>query len=122
MRCQETQGVPVVNIGHTYNFPAFYCAETYDKLKAPFRVTDSKDAANFVRIQRELNLSTGILLAVSVPKEHALDPNEVEIEISKALEKAKRMRIKGKNVTPLLLKELNEITSGKFLKTSEYTW
>ncbi|KAF7395258.1 hypothetical protein HZH68_009308 [Vespula germanica] len=115
----ETQGVPVVNIGHTYNFPAFYCAETYDKLKAPFRVTDSKDAADFVRIQRELNLSTGILLAVSVPKEHALNPNEVEIEISKALEKAKRMRIKGKNVTPLLLKELNEITSGKFLKTSK---
>ncbi|XP_047358495.1 pseudouridine-metabolizing bifunctional protein C1861.05 isoform X1 [Vespa velutina] len=114
----ETQGVPVVNIGHTYNFPAFYCAETYDKIKAPFRVTNSKDAADFVRIQRELNLSTGILLAVSVPKEHALNPNEVEIEISKALEKAKRMRIKGKNVTPLLLKELNEITSGKFLKTN----
>lgn len=59
-------------------------------------------------------------MAVSVPKEHALNPNEVEIEISKALEKAKRMRIKGKNVTPLLLKELNEITSGKFLKTSKY--
>ncbi|XP_043495368.1 pseudouridine-metabolizing bifunctional protein C1861.05 [Polistes fuscatus] len=114
----ETQGVPVVNIGHTYNFPAFYCAETYDQLKAPFKVKDSKDAADFIRIQRELNLSTGILLAVSVPKEHALNPNEVETEISKALEKAKRMHIKGKNVTPLLLKELNEMTSGKFLKTN----
>ncbi|XP_015183413.1 PREDICTED: pseudouridine-metabolizing bifunctional protein C1861.05 [Polistes dominula] len=114
----ETQGVPVVNIGNNYNFPAFYCAETYDQLKAPFKVKDSKDAADLIRIQRELNLSTGILLTVSVPNEHALNPNEVEIEISKALEKAKRMHIKGKYVTPLLLKELNEMTSGKFLKTN----
>ncbi|KAK2582258.1 hypothetical protein KPH14_004604 [Odynerus spinipes] len=114
----ETQGVPVVKIGDNPNFPAFYCAETYDQLKAPFNVTNSKDAANLIRIQRELNLRRGILLAVPVPAEHALNPNAVEQEINKALEKAKFMQVKGKNITPFLLKELNEMANGMFLKTN----
>lgn len=116
---QETQGVPVVKIGETPEFPAFHCFETSDKIKAPCRISNAKEAAGIVETQRVLGINTGILFAVPIPKKYALQPNVMEAAISEALKKANAMRITGKQVTPFLLSELNEITRGQSLEASE---
>ncbi|XP_011351704.1 pseudouridine-metabolizing bifunctional protein C1861.05 isoform X2 [Ooceraea biroi] len=114
----ETQGVPVIKIGETLEFPAFYCSETVDKVKAPCRVSNAKEAAALLEAQRALGINTGVLFAVSIPEEHALQPVIVESAISEALRKANSMNVTGKRVTPFLLSELNEITSGQSLEAN----
>ena len=114
----ETQGVPVIKIGDTNHFPAFYCTETFQKIKVPHRVSDSKDAANILKAQKELNLQTGLLFAVAIPQKYALDPKEIELAICKVLENAKSNHVSGKNVTPFLLEELNKITHGQSLQAN----
>lgn len=116
---QETQGVPVVKIGDTPEFPAFYCSETSDKIKAPCRVSNAKEAAGIVETQRILGVNTGILLTVSIPEKYALQPSIVDAAISEALKKASAMHVTGKQVTPFLLSALNEITHGQSLEASE---
>ncbi|XP_076662445.1 uncharacterized protein LOC143365797 isoform X2 [Halictus rubicundus] len=114
----ETQGVPVIKIGETDRFPAFYCRETLQETKAPHRVSTSKEAADILRAQTELGLRTGLLFVVPIPEQHALDPKEMESAIRKALEAAKCKGITGKNVTPYLLEELNQITYGRSLQAN----
>ncbi|XP_076752298.1 uncharacterized protein LOC143424234 [Xylocopa sonorina] len=114
----ETQGVPVIKIGETNYFPAFYCTETFQKTKVLHRVQDSEEAARILKEQKELGLRTGILFAVSIPEKYALDSREMESAICKVLETAKAKNISGKDVTPFLLQELNLITCGKSLQAN----
>ncbi|XP_043263251.1 pseudouridine-metabolizing bifunctional protein C1861.05 [Colletes gigas] len=114
----ETQGVPVIKIGKTNHFPAFYCTETFNKIETPHKVSSSKEAANILKYQIKLGLRTGLLFAVPIPKTYALDPKEMELAICKALESAKCKDITGKNVTPFLLEELNKITKGQSLQAN----
>ncbi|XP_043518215.1 pseudouridine-metabolizing bifunctional protein C1861.05 isoform X1 [Frieseomelitta varia] len=114
----ETQGVPVVKIGKTDYFPAFYCTETFQKIKVPHTVSNSQEAAKILKAQRELGLQTGLLFAVSIPGEYALDSKEMELAICNALESAKSKNISGKNVTPFLLEEINKITHGQSLRAN----
>jgi pseudouridine-5'-phosphate glycosidase len=106
----------VIKIGETLEFPAFYCSETLDKIKAPYRVSSAKEAAAILRAQ--LGIDTGMLFAVPIPEEHALEPAVVESAISEALRKAASMNVTGKRITPFLLSELNRITSGQSLEAS----
>ncbi|KYM97772.1 Pseudouridine-5'-phosphate glycosidase [Cyphomyrmex costatus] len=114
----ETQGVPVIKIGETSEFPAFYCSETTDKIKAPCRISNAKEAAGIIEAQRVLDINTGILFAVPIPEKYALQPSVVDAAISEALKKANAMHITGKQVTPFLLSELNEITRGQSLEAN----
>ncbi|XP_018365889.1 PREDICTED: pseudouridine-metabolizing bifunctional protein C1861.05 [Trachymyrmex cornetzi] len=114
----ETQGVPVIKIGETPEFPAFHCSETSDKIKAPCRISNAKEAAGIVETQRVLGINTGILFAVPIPEKYALQPSVMDAAISEALKKANAMRITGKRVTPFLLSELNDITRGQSLEAN----
>ncbi|XP_043787121.1 pseudouridine-metabolizing bifunctional protein C1861.05 [Apis laboriosa] len=114
----ETHGVPVIKIGKTNYFPAFYCTETFQKIKAPHRVSTSEEATEILKKQRELGFQTGILFTVPIPEKYALDSKEMESAIHKALENAKYQNISGKNVTPFLLEELNRITHGQSLQAN----
>lgn len=112
--------MPVVTLGDSDNFPAFYCRETFDKIRAPMRVSNPKEAAHLIRAQRKLNLNTGILLAVPIPEFHALNPREIEESIQEALKKAKTKNIFGKEITPFLLQEIAELTGGRSVQASKY--
>ncbi|XP_014470521.1 PREDICTED: pseudouridine-metabolizing bifunctional protein C1861.05 isoform X2 [Dinoponera quadriceps] len=114
----ETQGVPVVKIGETPDFPAFYCSKTVDELKAPCRASNAEEAAGIVEAQRTLGVDTGILFAVPIPDRYALDPATMDAAIREALRKANDARVTGKRVTPFLLSELNEITRGRSLEAN----
>ncbi|XP_066602288.1 uncharacterized protein [Prorops nasuta] len=109
----ETQGVPVLTIGNSNNFPAFYCTKTFDDIKSPNTVSNTIEAANIISIQKDLGLNKGILLAVPIPESYALDPEMVEQFISRAVEKAETLHIFGKDVTPFILQELDKITNAR---------
>ena len=112
----------MTTIGDTDNFPAFYSRETslFNPVKSPSRVSNAQEAASLLRIQQRLALERGILFAVPIPEAHALDSTEVETLIQEALEIAEKRGIQGKYVTPFLLEQLNQLTSGGFLKASKY--
>lgn len=109
-----------MNISSSHDFPAFYCAKTYNKIKSPLKVDNPKDAAHIISMHKKLRMNTGMLFTVPIPDDHSLNPKEVELKIIDSLKKAKSLNIIGKDVTPFLLKELNENADGKFLEASKF--
>lgn len=141
---QETQGVTVVTFqAPEKDFPAFYSIKSGSK--APYNVNNAFQAANLIATSEKLCLRSGILIAVPIPKEFAMDGNnisssefisnfpcryhfnnlrrtfldqEINLAISEALADAKRSGIAGKDATPFLLSAIAKITAGKSLGAS----
>jgi pseudouridylate synthase len=111
----ETLGVPVVGFG-TNELPAFYCRES--GLALDFRVDTPEEAARLLRIQWDMGLTSGVVIANPPPTESALPRNEVEGILAKGLEQAAREGIQGKAVTPYLLSLMSKESGGRTLKTN----
>lgn len=68
---QETQGVCVCSFGESEDFPAFYTRKS--GYKAPHRLPDAQHAARLLHASHDLQLSSGIVVAVPLPEEQAMD-------------------------------------------------
>lgn len=112
----ETQGVLVSVFGDTKDFPAFYSRQSGST--APYNVINSKQAAELIQSSQALNLKSGLLFAVPIPEEYALDANLMEISIQECLKLAKEQKIEGKYVTPFLLEYMSKVTKGKSLESN----
>nr|XP_014286151.1 uncharacterized protein LOC106687020 isoform X2 [Halyomorpha halys] len=112
----ETQGVCVVCYGGSLTFPAFYSKDS--GYTAPYHVQEPNEAARLLKAALDMNISSGVLLAVPVPKEFSIDYEVMEAHIQLALEKAHSENKSGKDVTPFLLEEISNITEGKSLETN----
>lgn len=106
----------MATFGLSYDFPAFYCRKSGSK--SPYKVSTAKQAAQIIKTNRELFLQSGMLFAVPVPDEFALDEQEMISVIDQALAEAERENISGKEVTPFLLNRVVEATKGRSLETS----
>lgn len=111
----ETQGVPVLGY-RSEEFPSFYTPSS--GYPVDFKVDSSDEAAAILKAKWDLGLEGGAVLAVPIPEEASLDPELIASAIDGALEEAKRLGISGKRVTPYLLDELKEVTSGSSLKAN----
>lgn len=109
----ETLGVPVVGFG-TDEFPAFYVRSS--GLRSAHRADDALAAARIARAQ--LDRGAGIVVAVPVPEEHALDRATVERDVERAIDQAERDGIGGAALTPYLLRALGELTEGRTLRAN----
>ncbi|XP_067014005.2 pseudouridine-5'-phosphate glycosidase [Anabrus simplex] len=109
----ETQGVSVVTYGSSKDFPAFYSPRS--GTEAPYNVTTPLEAAALLYSLLELRMSSGMLLAVPIPEEHALAGSEIEKAIQKAVKEAEEEGVHGKEVTPFILSRVNKLTAGKSL-------
>ena len=109
----ETLGVPVIGYG-TDELPAFYVRSS--GLKVPYRVDDPVGAARIARIQ--LDRGAGMLVCVPIPEANALPRAEMEREIDAALAAADRAGVRGADVTPFLLAQLGDSTSGRTLEAN----
>ncbi|XP_030762256.1 uncharacterized protein LOC115887075 [Sitophilus oryzae] len=112
----ETQGIFVATLGTNRDFPAFYSQSS--GCIAPYFINDARSAAKVIKSHQDIALQSGILFAVPVPKEYAIDYEVIDNAIEKALDKAKERGIEGKNITPFLLSEIAMITSGNSLTTN----
>lgn len=108
----ETRGVPVVGY-KTNEFPAFYTRESGYKVDREF--VNAAGVASFLKAHWELGMGTGALVANPIPEVFSYDKKEIDAAIETALKKADENKIKGKDITPFLLKEIKEITGGKSL-------
>ncbi|KAK2726562.1 uncharacterized protein LOC136032096 isoform X1 [Artemia franciscana] len=112
----ETEGVCVVAFGDSKEFPAFFTSTS--GFMAPASVSSPSEAANIIFSRDQIGLENGILIAVPIPVEFEANKEQINEAIQKALVKAESMGIKGKNITPFLLEEVNEITKGKSLQAN----
>ncbi|KZV14738.1 hypothetical protein F511_41176, partial [Dorcoceras hygrometricum] len=111
----ETQGVCVAGY-KTNEFPAFF-SET-SGYKAPCRVDSPEDCARLIDSNNRLELASGILIAVPIPKEYSASGNKIESAIQKALKEAREQHITGSAETPFLLARVNELTGGASLASN----
>ncbi|XP_074315634.1 pseudouridine-5'-phosphate glycosidase-like [Silene latifolia] len=110
-----THGVCVAGY-RTNEFPAFF-TET-SGCKVPCRLNSPQDAARLIEANMKLELGTGILIAVPIPKEHSASGTFVESAIQRALKEAREKNITGSAETPFLLSRVNELTGGASLASN----
>ncbi len=111
----ETNGVPVISVGQE-NFAAFFVRDS--GLKADFRIDESSAQAKFIRTKWALGMQGSVLLSNPVPAEMEIPAAQINQIIEAALKEATTQGVAGKQVTPYLLKRINELTQGASLKTN----
>ena len=76
---------------------------------------DEAEIARAVKYKRELKLDGGVLISNPIPDEYSLDNDYINGYIDNALKEADKQHIKGKDVTPFLLKAIADATENKSL-------
>jgi pseudouridine-5'-phosphate glycosidase len=111
----ETHGVPVIGY-QTDEFPAFYSRRS--GLGLDFRLDTPAAIAELLRTHWSLGLTAGALIANPIPAEHALPEAEIAAVIDQAVADAERDGIRGKDVSPYLLRRIVETTGGASLRAN----
>ncbi|CAI5786242.1 pseudouridine-metabolizing bifunctional protein C1861.05-like isoform X1 [Podarcis lilfordi] len=112
----ETQGVCVATFGDSREFPAFFCHQS--GFQAPYHVQNEEDAAQLIARSLNLQLGSGVLIAVPCPEDQAASGQLIEEAIQQALREAREKGITGKELTPFLLQKLNKLSSGESLRSN----
>ena len=112
----ETLGVPVLGF-ETDEFPAFYSRNS--GLCGLLRIESPGEAAHVFRKNIDVGLSASTLIVNPVPEKDEIPNNEIEKFIYDAIKRAREKKIKGKDLTPFLLKEIMKNTEGKSLQTNK---
>ncbi len=112
----ETLGIPVVGYQTKY-FPAFYSYDTPYELNSFFM--DINSLIDYLVIQSVLDQKKSILVLNPPPETSNIPFNEMQIYINKAVDDAKSAGIKGKDLTPYLLKKINYYSKGISLKSNK---
>lgn len=103
----ETHGVPILGYG-TDTLPAFYTRDS--GLPVDVRIESPDQAAAIIRAAVELEARHGLLITVPVPQERALDGQKAEDAIQTATQELEAVGVKGKHVTPYVLRRVSELT------------
>lgn len=111
----ETKGVPTIGYG-TDDFPAFYTRSSGYGVDE--RMNDPETVAAFLSAKWNLGINGGVIIANPIPVEAEMDEAYIAAEIDKALAQSELDGVKGKNVTPYLLKHLFGATDGKSLSSN----
>jgi len=111
----ETQGVCVAGY-RTDDFPAFFTP--HSGLPLACRVDSPEAMAELLHSQRCLGITSGTVMAVPVPEKLAAEASTTEEATKKALAEARSQGVGGSEVTPFLLKRINELTGGESLRAN----
>lgn len=111
----ETEGVEVIGF-KTKVLPAFYSNSSPYELN--HYVKNYKQVASVMYAKWKLGIKGGLILTNPIPKEYSLDYNKIERIIEKALKYAQKNKVMGKDVTPYLLKKINDFSGGKSLEAN----
>lgn len=105
----ETRGVPVLGY-QTDALPAFYTRDSGFGVDARFDTPE--EIAAVLQAKWATGLHGGVLITNPIPAEHALDADEIEAIITRALAEARETGVRGKAITPYLLARIHELTGG----------
>ncbi|XP_068220370.1 pseudouridine-5'-phosphate glycosidase-like isoform X2 [Palaemon carinicauda] len=111
----ETQGVCVTVMGPDATFPDFFTRNS--GYKAPSHVESPYLAALMMKKWTELDMASGMLVAVPIPKEYEAEGQVIKDAIEIAVKEA-AVSVRGRDVTPFVLQRVLEITGGESLKSN----
>lgn len=111
----ETHGVPLLGYG-TDELPAFYSQRS--GLPVDYRVDSPEEAAQIIATKWRLGLTGGVLIAVPIPVEAGMEPQVVEKAVEVALRTAKERGVRGKALTPFILRQISQLTEGRSLEAN----
>ena len=110
----DSYSVPVLGY-KTNDFPAFYSSSSGNKVRS---IDTASDIAKVWIKQKDLGLTTGLLVANPIPKKYEIPAEIIEEQIVIALNEVSELNISGKEITPFLLQRLFELTEGNSLFTN----
>ena len=110
----ETFGVPVIGY-KSENLAAFYSKDSGLKLDTS---ADEKEIAKIIDYKRKMKLDGGLLISNPIPNENSMDNEFINKYIENAINEANQKGIKGKDLTPFLLKAITDATGGKSLEAN----
>lgn len=116
----ESLGVAVATVTPESkpDFPAFYSPRS--GFPSPLSVADVEGAARLLHTSlRDLPSPLSTLFAVPIPASHHADGEAIQRCVEQAVEESVQLGVRGKEVTPWLLKRVGELTQGKALQSSE---
>jgi pseudouridine-5'-phosphate glycosidase len=108
----ETNGITVLG-WQCDEVPAFY--SRCSGLPVDERIETELEAAQTIIARDELETKNAILVTVPVPEKFEIDRDELETILADSLKVAAQKKIKGKEITPFLLSEMAERSSGRTL-------
>ena len=111
----ETHGVPVIGF-QTKHFPAFFTRKS--GFGVDCRVETEEELAMMLKTKWSIPLLGGVVIANPVPQEFEADTKIINKAIKKSIDRAADQGIKGKDITPFLLGEIERRTEGLSLKTN----
>jgi pseudouridine-5'-phosphate glycosidase len=111
----ETMSVPVIGYG-TDEFPAFYSRES--GLGVSLQLNSPQEIVYFAKTHWSAGLQSAVLVVNPVPAANAIPKAEMDPVIERASREAKEKKVQGKELTPLLLKRVSELTKGESMKTN----
>ena len=111
----ETLGI--TRLGYkTDHMPGFWFSETKHQVDNSFE--SISDISNFLKLNSKLNHKKSILIFNKVPEINAISEDKINEWINRALLKAEKNKINGKELTPFLIKEINNSSNNKALKAN----
>ena len=111
----ETYGIPRISYQSDY-MPGFWYDETIYAVDQNFKNVD--DIANYLKLVEKTNHNSSILIFNKVPKKYSIEKSLIENWINNSIEKAKLNHIRGKDVTPFLIAEINALSNNKTLEAN----
>ena len=111
----ETKGIPRVSYNSDY-MPGFWYDETIYTVDQNFKNID--DIANYLKLVEEANHNSSVLIFNKVPKKNSIEKKLVENWIIQSIEKAKKNLVRGKDLTPFLISEINKLSKNKTLEAN----
>ena len=111
----ETRGVPILGY-QTDELPAFFSRKS--GFKVDYRMDSTVDIAKAFKSQRELGLISGMVLANPIEERYSMNEEIINAAIFSALLEAEKRNIRGKDITPFLLKTVNDLTGGDSLNSN----
>lgn len=111
----ETYGVTVVGY-QCDELPAFYSRTS--GLPVDARVESPEEVAEIFRTQRELKISSALLVCVPVPEEFEVSNERLKMVLDDALTEAERKNIGGRELTPFLLSQMAQRSDGATLRAN----
>ena len=111
----ETYGIPRISYQSDF-MPGFWYNETIYNVDQNF--TNIEDIANYLKIIEETNHNSSVLIFNKVPKKYSIEKNLIENWINKSIVKAKLNNVRGKDLTPFLITEINAFSKNKTLEAN----
>jgi len=111
----ETHGVPVIGLG-TDTLPGFYTRSSGLPIDA--RVETPREAAAIIAAAERMDAQHGVLVVVPVPESDA-STGDVDAAIDRAISDADAQGVRGKALTPFLLKRVSELSAGASQRTNQ---